>query len=65
MSMKNNTLEVHTTPVVSMKQSGITKADYKEKYYQLRRSAKELIYENSSYQAEISECQKMVGNIFR
>jgi uncharacterized coiled-coil DUF342 family protein len=38
--------------------------DYKGKYYELRRNAKELIFENSAYQAEILECQKMV-NMFR
>lgn len=45
-----------------MKQStGATKSDYKTKYYELRRTAKELMFENNSYQAEIEECQKMIA----
>ena len=35
--------------------------NYRDKYYALRRTAKELIFENSAYQAEILECQKMVS----
>eukprot|EP00116_Pleurobrachia_bachei_P006100 sb/3466362/ len=31
--------------------------DYKAKYYELRRSAKELLFENSAYQSEIDECR--------
>ena len=47
-----------------MKKSLESSLDYKGKYYELRRSAKELIFENSAYQAEILECQKMVNLIF-
>ncbi|KAL5258052.1 hypothetical protein ACHWQZ_G012865 [Mnemiopsis leidyi] len=35
--------------------------NYRDKYYALRRTAKELIFENSAYQAEILECQKMIA----
>ena len=34
--------------------------DYKAKYYELRRSAKELLFENSAYQNEIDECRGKV-----
>ena len=46
-----------------MKKTERAGVDYKGKYYELRRTAKELIFENSAYQAEIQECQKMV-NLF-
>ncbi|XP_063674643.1 uncharacterized protein LOC134811600 [Bolinopsis microptera] len=44
-----------------MKKSLESSLDYKGKYYELRRGAKELIFENSAYQAEILECQKMIA----
>ena len=38
-----------------------TTTDYKAKYYELRRTVKELVFENSAYHNEITECQQKVG----
>ena len=36
--------------------------DYKGRYYEIRRIAKELVFENHALQTEIMECRQQVSN---
>ena len=49
---------------IEMRKTDGAGLNYRDKYYALRRTAKELIFENSAYQAEILECQKMVCYLY-